>query len=134
MVDAVLTHQNIPTGYRLLPTICRYAIFSSGSLSLSLSLSSRCNGLDLISRTASIDYHSLASSSPSISLRIPPFVCSIRVIPGSNSSQSHAVISKASRPIRKSNEHARRVGRRNGYIAIKSWRLQVLFCNFLREN
>lgn len=63
---AVLTHQNIPTGYRLLPT-ARYAIFSSGFLSLSPSLVEKL-GLDLISqKPPPSGYHSLSrapSSSP----------------------------------------------------------------------
>lgn len=108
MVDAVLTHQNIPTGYRLLPT-ANTPSFLRGSLSLSLSLKP---GLDLISRTASIDSVSL-SFSRSVSPRSHalclfllshhgPSVRSVRVIPGSNSSQSHAIIFKTSKPIRKS--------------------------------
>lgn len=56
MVDAVLTHQNIPTGYRLLPTADTPSFLRGLSLSLSLSLKP---GLDLISRTASIDSVSL---------------------------------------------------------------------------
>jgi len=94
MVNAVLTHQNIPTGYRLLPT--------ADTPSSLRGLSSK-PGLDLISRTASIDYHSL-SLTPSLHLtrsrRLSISLCSIRgpsirsvrVIPGSNSSQSRALI------------------------------------------
>lgn len=121
MVDAVLTHQNIPTGYRLLPTADTPSFLRD--LSLSLSRWSP-DSIWYLEPPPSTLYHSL-----SLALFLPahalcpfllshhgPSVRSVRVIPGSNSSQSHAIIFKTSKPIRKSsyaaaetNELARRV-------------------------
>lgn len=136
MVDAVLTHQNIPTGYRLLPRPTRHLFFG-----VSLSLKP---GLDLISRTASIDSVSLSFSrsvSPRSHALCPfllshhgPSIRSVRVIPGSNSSQSHAIIFKTSKPIRKSSYAA--AGRARSLRpnfrsdrTIKSWHYIIFFCN-----
>lgn len=122
------TRTSLPaTGSFLRSTICH--LLSSGSLSLSSRQRTRSDISNRLHRL------SLSRSlfSPPISLRVPSFVCSVRVIPGSNSSQSHAVIFEASRPIRKSFVPPRQkrtstlVVLRNGYITIKSWDRKTYF-------
>lgn len=126
MVDAVLTHQNIPTGYWLLPT------FDTPSFLRSLSLSRwSSDSIWYLEPPPSTLYHSLFLVSslsthalcPFLLSHYGPFVRSVRVIPGSNSSQSHAIIFKTLKPIRKSssiaaetNEHTRSLRSKQYYI------------------